>query len=56
MRDPLFTDEIHFRAPDGRFNQVQEVAREVGQTASEYMRAAIRDRLSAEREERRPAA
>ena len=52
MRDPLFTDEIHFRAPDGLFDQVREVARDNGQTASEYIRGAIRDRLAAEPEGR----
>ena len=46
MRATLFTDDIHFMAPEGTLEQVHTVARELGQTASEFLRGAVRDRLA----------
>lgn len=45
MRATLFTDDIHFMAPEGMLEQVHTAARDSGQPASEFLRAAVRERL-----------
>ncbi len=46
MPEPLFTQQVHFYAPEGLLDRVRDAARDNGQTASEFMRGAIRDRLA----------
>ena len=45
--EPFFVDRISILAPSGFQDQVREAARHEGQTASEFIRSAIRDRLRA---------
>ncbi len=45
MREALFTEQIHLFAPPGLLDTVKVAAKEEGQTASEYIRAAIRAQL-----------
>ena len=45
MPDPLFVDQIHLMAPPGFHAAVKEAARSEGQTASEFIRQAIRVQL-----------
>lgn len=46
MRATLFTDDIHFMAPEGTREEIHAVAREAGQSASEFLRAAVRGCLA----------
>ena len=43
--EPFFVDRISILAPSGFQDQVRDAARQEGQTASEFIRSAIRDRL-----------
>ena len=45
MREALFTEQIHLFAPPGMLDTVKAAAKEEGQTASEFIRQAIRDQL-----------
>ena len=45
MPEPLFTEQINIAAPPGFQAKVREAARQEGQTASEFIRSAIRDKL-----------
>ena len=45
MREALFTEQIHLFAPPGLLDTVKVAAREEGQTASEFIRQAIRAQL-----------
>ena len=45
MAETLFTEQIHLFAPPGFLATVKAAAREEGQTASEYIRQAIRAQL-----------
>ena len=45
MREPIFPEFIQLKAPEGTREAVREAAREEGQTASEFIRSAIRDKL-----------
>ena len=45
MAEPLFTEQINFNTPAGFPAKVREAARQEGQTTSEFIRSAIRDRL-----------
>ena len=45
MREALFTEQIHLFAPPGLLATVKVAAKEEGQTASEFIRAAIRAQL-----------
>ncbi len=45
MREALFTEQIHLFAPPGMLETVKAAAKEEGQTASEYIRAAIHAQL-----------
>ena len=47
-----FTEDVHFKVPEGLLAQVKEAADEAGMTASEFMRGAIRGRLEADGGER----
>ena len=43
--EPFFVDRISILTPPGFQDQVREAARQEGQTASEFIRSAIRDKL-----------
>ena len=45
MGEPLFTEQIHLFAPSGMLDTVKAAAKEEGQTASEFIRRAIRAQL-----------
>jgi metal-responsive CopG/Arc/MetJ family transcriptional regulator len=45
MREPIFPDYIQLKAPEGMLAAVKDAAREEGQTASEFIRVAIRAQL-----------
>ncbi len=45
MPEPLFVEQIHVMAPPGFHAAVKEAARSEGQTASEFIRSAIRFQL-----------
>ena len=45
MREALFTEQIHLFAPPGLLDTVKAAAKEEGQTASEFIRQAIRAQL-----------
>ncbi len=45
MREPLFTEQVNLKAPEGTLAAVREAAREEGQTSSEFIRQAIRAQL-----------
>lgn len=45
MPDPLFVERIDLMAPPGTQAAIKEAARQEGQTVSEWVRGAIRDRL-----------
>ncbi len=45
MREPIFPDYIQLKAPDGMLAAVKDAARGEGQTASEFIRQAIRVQL-----------
>ncbi len=47
MPEPLFTGQINLMAAPGFHDAVRQAARQEGQTASEFIRSAIRDRLRA---------
>ena len=47
MPEPLFTEQINFYTPPGFPAKVREAARREGQTASEFIRSAVRDKLRA---------
>ncbi len=53
MRATYFPELIQLKAPEGTQEAVREAAREEGQTASEFIRQAIRARL---RDAEQPAA
>ncbi len=55
MREPLFTEQVNLKAPEGTLAAVRDAAREEGQTSSEYIRAAIRAQLRRAQDELRPA-
>ena len=44
MSEPLFTEQINIAAPPGFQDAVRQAARQEGQTASEFIRSAIRDK------------
>ncbi len=44
-REPLFPEQLHLNVPAGTLAAVRTMAREEGQTNSEFVRAAIRDQL-----------
>ncbi len=48
MRGLRFTEDVHFKVPEGLLAQVRKAADEAGMTASEFMRGAIRGRLEAD--------
>ncbi len=57
MPEPLFVDQIHLMALPGFHAAVKEAARREGQTASEFIRQAIRAQLKrAEASQAQPAA
>ncbi len=43
--EPIFIEQVHLMAPSGFQDKAREAARQEGQTASEFVRQAIRDRL-----------
>ncbi len=43
--EPLFVDRISILTPPGFQARVRDAARQEGQTVSEFVRSAIRDRL-----------
>ena len=45
MPEPLFIEPLKLMVPPGFRDAVHEAAREQGQTASEFIRSAIRDKL-----------
>ena len=45
MPEPLFIEPLKVMVPTGFRDAIHEAARRQGQTASEFVRAAIRDRL-----------
>ncbi len=45
MREVIFPEFIQLKAPQGTMAAVKEAAREEGQTASEFIRQAIRVQL-----------
>ncbi len=47
MREVIFHEFIQLKAPEGTRHAVKEAARQEGQTASEFIRQAVRDRLRA---------
>ena len=57
MPEPLFVEQIHVMAPPGFHAAVKEAARNEGQTASEFIRQAIRAQLrNSEARQVQPAA
>jgi predicted HicB family RNase H-like nuclease len=42
MREPLFTEQLNLKAPEGMLAAVKEAARHQGQSSSEYIHQAIR--------------
>ena len=44
--EPIFVEQIHVLAPSGFQDQVRQAARQEGQTASEFIRSAVRDRMN----------
>ncbi len=44
-REPLFPEQLHLNVPAGTLAAVRSMAREEGQTNSEFIRAAIRAQL-----------
>ncbi len=55
MPEPLFVDQIHLMAPPGFHDAVKAAARNEGQTASEFIRQAIRVQLRRVDSELQPA-
>ena len=55
MREPLFTEQVNLKAPEGTLAAVREAAREEGQTSSEFIRSAIRAQLRRPQDEPRAA-
>ena len=45
MAEPLFIEQLSLMVPTGFQDAVREAAHQQGQTASEFIRSAIRDRL-----------
>ena len=45
--EPYYVEQIHVMAPKGFQAQVRAVARQEGQTLSEFIRSAVRDKLRA---------
>ena len=45
MREALFPEQIHLFAPQGILDAVKAAAKEEGQMASDFIRAAIRARM-----------
>ena len=45
MRATYFPELIQLKAPEGTQEAIREAAREEGQTSSEFVRSAIRDKL-----------
>ncbi len=45
MPEPLFIEPLKLMVPPGFRDAIHEVARKQGQTASEFIRSAIRDKL-----------
>ena len=45
MPEPLFTEQINVMAPPGLQAAIRDAARSEGQTASEFIRSAIRSQL-----------
>ena len=56
MREAVFTEQIHLFAPPGLLDTVKAAAKEEGQTASEFIRQAIRTQLRRTRAEQAAAA
>ena len=46
MRATTFPEAIQFRATEGTVEQLYSAANAAGQTASEFLRAAVRERLA----------
>ena len=47
MREPTFPRKVHLSVPESLHEELHDAARHEGQTASEFIRSAIRDRLRA---------
>ena len=47
MRATYFPEPIQTKAPEGTQDAVREAARQEGQSSSEFIRQAVRDRLRA---------
>ena len=47
MPEPLFVEPLKLMVPSGFRDEVHEAAHQQGQTASEFIRSAIRNRLRA---------
>ena len=47
MPEPLFREQINIATPPGFHDAVRQAARQEGQTASEFIRSAVRDKLRA---------
>jgi hypothetical protein len=45
MSEPLFVEQIHLMAPSGFQDAVREAARREGQTASEFIRQAVKTQI-----------
>ena len=54
--EPYYVEQIHVMAPKGFQAQVRAVARQEGQTLSEFIRSAVRDKLRAVQAEQPAAA
>ena len=47
MAEPLFVEQLNINCPPGFNDAVRVAARQEGQTASEFIRSAVRDKLKA---------
>ncbi len=56
IMEPIYVEQIHVMAPAGFQAKVREVARQEGQTLSEFIRSAVRDKLRIVAAEQSPAA
>ncbi len=45
--EPLFVDRVSILLPPGFQDRLRDTARQEGQSVSEFIRAAVRDRMSA---------
>ncbi len=45
MPEPLFVEQVHIMAPPGFQEAVREAARREGQTASEFIRQAVKAQI-----------